>query len=389
MGEKAHIMKLRTYWIDDAERLGYEDHPLLISAFQDKSLIDFEHPTYGLMQVKIQALAIRRDDGERCAEIDVTLIEQMRVPLDIQLLPNIRSSAQEIFTAGQEQQKQKLAEDIKSKLQAKDAGMLTKIMEEGKTLLSQAQEYSDKARALAGSVDGYIATATGFVNQIDNPTNTLQFMLDYGLQLPGLVLGPIARSVGKLAQLYNSTRNFPTQFLDNFQSGLDDIQAAFHEFGEKENGGYAPSAESEAAAEVMQTHLQIACAQAFALELAYIYDDDVRAASGDLELADVQVMNIRELEKSLAMAREMLDEAITNAREITALKDLSLSLLKHVNQIRLERERMITVQIDNPMPLHLVCLKYGLPYTDAERIHRVNKIRNPNFTSGEVLVYAG
>jgi hypothetical protein len=41
------------------------------------------------------------------------------------------------------------------------------------------------------------------------------------------------------------------------------------------------------------------------------------------------------------------------------------------------------------MPLHLVCLKYGLPYTDAERLLGVNRqIRNPNFADGEVLVYA-
>jgi uncharacterized protein (UPF0261 family) len=41
------------------------------------------------------------------------------------------------------------------------------------------------------------------------------------------------------------------------------------------------------------------------------------------------------------------------------------------------------------MPLHLVCLRYGLPYTDAERLVKVNKnIQNPNFASGAVSVYA-
>jgi prophage DNA circulation protein len=64
------------------------------------------------------------------------------------------------------------------------------------------------------------------------------------------------------------------------------------------------------------------------------------------------------------------------------------NLLNHVNSVRLEREKMIAVTLDNPMPLHLVCLKYGLPYTDAERLLRINNIRQPNFTNGEVLVYA-
>jgi hypothetical protein len=48
---------------------------------------------------------------------------------------------------------------------------------------------------------------------------------------------------------------------------------------------------------------------------------------------------------------------------------------------------MQAVVLDNAMPLHLVCLKYGLPYQAAERLIRVNNIPNPNFTAGEVMVY--
>jgi hypothetical protein len=40
------------------------------------------------------------------------------------------------------------------------------------------------------------------------------------------------------------------------------------------------------------------------------------------------------------------------------------------------------------MPLHLVCLRYGLPYTAAERLLTINSIVNPNRVAGEVNVYA-
>ena len=64
------------------------------------------------------------------------------------------------------------------------------------------------------------------------------------------------------------------------------------------------------------------------------------------------------------------------------------ALLNQVNTVRLEREKMIAVTLDNPMPLHLVCLRYGLSYKDAQRLIAVNNIRHPNFTSGGINVYA-
>jgi hypothetical protein len=98
-------------------------------------------------------------------------------------------------------------------------------------------------------------------------------------------------------------------------------------------------------------------------------------------------MNINELEATLAIVRTRIEAAVEKAREIDSLKTMAVALLNHVNSVRLEREKMAKVVLDNPMPLHLVCLKYGLPYQDAERLIRVNNIPAPNFTSGEVMVY--
>ena len=64
------------------------------------------------------------------------------------------------------------------------------------------------------------------------------------------------------------------------------------------------------------------------------------------------------------------------------------TLLEHVGTIKLEREKILTVVLDNPMPLHLVCLRYGLPYNYAERLSSINTIPQPNFTDGEVSIYA-
>ena len=100
-------------------------------------------------------------------------------------------------------------------------------------------------------------------------------------------------------------------------------------------------------------------------------------------------MNVREIETTLYVAREMILTAVVLSRQNESLKKTARLLLQHVNIIKLERERIIRITLDNEMPLHLVCLKYGLPCQAAERILAINNISNPNFVSGSIDIYAG
>jgi len=100
------------------------------------------------------------------------------------------------------------------------------------------------------------------------------------------------------------------------------------------------------------------------------------------------VMNIREIEETLFLSREAIQEAVELTRQNQLLKKMAELLLYHVNEIKLERERIMMVNIDNVIPLHLVCLKYGLPYHAAERIMAINTIKKPNFTFGRQSIYA-
>jgi len=51
-------------------------------------------------------------------------------------------------------------------------------------------------------------------------------------------------------------------------------------------------------------------------------------------------------------------------------------------------ERLVEVEILKPTPLHVVCHRHGLPYNVAERLVLLNRIRNPSFVQGKVLLYA-
>ena len=63
------------------------------------------------------------------------------------------------------------------------------------------------------------------------------------------------------------------------------------------------------------------------------------------------------------------------------------ALKEHVNKIKLKRERIVTVRIQDPIPVHLLCMQYGLPYMAAERICAINNFWCPNFIGGEVKIY--
>jgi len=379
MGQKPHTIRFKCWFWDDAEQQSYDTHTLLLDALKEKSLLDFVHPKYGLMQGKIMSIVVQHDDQERCASLEINFIEQGRVNLEVAAPTPVQAAVEDAYITGQVEQEELLSSDIAEAI-PEDSGAVSKALDSAMGLLDQAQEYSNKMRAFVGAVDGYIAVAESVVNQVMSPGNSLQATITYAANLPGRILGPIAGAVEKVALLYTSLKNFPGQFIDNLDDAFDDLLDAFDEFAGDHN-------DTTGAATVMRDCLEIACAQRLALEAAAIYDTDNTVAADPLSDPDFQVMNINELEATLAIVRTRLEAAVEKAREMDSLKTMAVALLNHVNNVRLEREKMQAVVLDNAMPLHLVCLKYGLPYQDAERLIRVNNIPNPNFTAGEVMVY--
>jgi hypothetical protein len=107
-----------------------------------------------------------------------------------------------------------------------------------------------------------------------------------------------------------------------------------------------------------------------------------------------KVLTANELDESLARIREMLKDATTAARAIGCASAVPVlakqadELTRYINVIKLERDRIITVEAENPMPLHLICLRHGLPYSYADRICTINDFWNPTFCEGEVRIYA-
>jgi len=123
------------------------------------------------------------------------------------------------------------------------------------------------------------------------------------------------------------------------------------------------------------------------------------------------LITIDEIERALTNVRTEIQVSVEGAREnivlpvlppsavgegiskiepqiIEQMKELARQLFLHANEIKLEREKIMKVEVENESPLHLICLKYGLDYNAADRIHAINNIENPNFTKGNIGIYA-
>jgi prophage DNA circulation protein len=381
MGQKAHTIRVRCYFWDDAEQQTYAKHVTLLDILADKNLLDFVHPKYGLLKGKIESIVVLHDDSIRKATVDISFVEQMRGSLNIAPSQSVLSATEEAYTEGQIQQTDILSADIRNAIPTADAGAVTDSLDAATGILTQMQGYSGVTRDFVAQAEKNISAAEAVVNTVESPVNSLQATITYSLTLPGRILGDLSGAVEKVARLNDSLWNYPSQFISKLNIAFDDLQNSFDDLADG-----AATAGGQSAAAIMSTHLKIASAQRLALEAAAIYADDEQAFKDND--TDFQAMNINELESTLAIVRARIEAAIETARDMDTLKIMAAALLTQVNSVRLEREKMIAVTLDNPMPLHLVCLRYGLPYTDAERLVNVNNIPQPNFTSGEIKVYA-
>lgn len=382
-GQKARTIRMRCYfWDDGAGHATYDAHLTLIAGLESRELQELLHPRYGLIKVCVEQLHVRHDDRLRTAEVDLTFIENMRTPLEPVYTPDVEAVLEEAFAASTREQLDEFSADMTAALGPEAAGIMAVELNPELGIVEQLQGVSLTARAWLTTVEVYVSTMEAQLTTVVNPANGLVAAISYGVNLPGRVIGATARCVERYAELYNSAVNAPVRFLDSLTLGLLDLELACGQFGKTVRlAGSAQVACSAGrvyrADETARTgQLQREGTPAFDLLGSYRYPEATAAA-----------MTVTELETTLAAVRGYLQGAVDLSRSAGAVKTMALQLLIHVNTVKLQRENIVQIRLDNVTPLHLVCLAQGLPYQAAERLLAINNIRNPNYTSGTVNVY--
>lgn len=401
MGQKARVVKFRCYFWDDdgADHATYDTHKELKKHLDSMEKSELVHPKYGPMKGSVESMAIRHDDRDRMAEIDITFVEELIEEVTSASRADIEAGAEEAYNNSIAEQKQEFGDDIVSALGAEARGILDKELDPAKGILEQFGEVSVTARNYLKDVESFVGGMEATLNTVANPANSLVATINYGTTLAGRVIGSVARCVERYAQLYDSLTGSPARFIDSMIFGTKALSKAMAAFGATTGAAGRPATSA-----TFSKTTAIAGASHTALQAAYLYkvDQDQRVAQKKAESVQAfdamgnytapdpvaPAMTVAELENSLAQVREYLQEAIDLSRQMTSLKEQAVQLQIHINNIKLEREKIVRVQLDNPMPLHLVCLRHGLPYSAAERVLAINAMRNPNFASGEVDVYA-
>lgn len=378
LGERARTIRLRCYWLGEQ----YAEHYRFLEYIKGRELFELTHPKYGLLKGRIESLSIRHDDRLETAEVDLAFVQSLEDQEPGRVYANVQAAGEEAFVASIDEQMDLLEMDFRTDLGAIAQEILAQQLAPELGILEQFTSVSLAARNMLKTADAYAGKLDGLLTAIPNPANSLLAAISFPPTLVGRVIGSLTRAVERQARALDTLRGAPERYLASLRDALGALAA--------ESGRFS-------------THTRIAGSRHLALEVGELYQADetgrqVQRRNEAVRSIDAlgryspppqvpQVMSVRELERSLVTVRSELQTAVAAARDQQALKAMARQLLEHVNQVKLERDRMMTVTLDNPMPLHLLCLRQRVSYRQASRLLAVNNIPQPNFTAGSVTVY--
>ncbi|MCX5785663.1 MAG: DNA circularization N-terminal domain-containing protein [Elusimicrobia bacterium] len=350
LGLKARTIGLRCYFYDE----NYSNHQSLIELAKEFDLLAFVHPVYGLTNVRIKKLVVHHDDQSRAAEIDLNLIEDGQVQANIKPWQDPKAEAEKEFNNSVAEQK---------------ASVLQKIL----TLGAKREAMAEAAIEKFGS----------FMTSVANPANTLASLVDYGTDLPGRFVEAAALAVERYAIAYETLRDAPAAFQAQLAAALKDLNAQFDKFGGQVDAASAARMGLEAAGffsadeQLSQTNNIMDQAAGF----------DVNGNRVSVSTDDT--LNSNEIETILALTNTAIQTAVEGDRGNDSLKRMAAVLYSAAAQLKKSAENVKVVRINNPTPIHLICLRYGLPYSAAPRLLALNpQIMDPNRVSGEISIYA-
>ncbi|MGD9642770.1 MAG: DNA circularization N-terminal domain-containing protein [Elusimicrobiales bacterium] len=347
MGAKAGTCSLRCFFSGET----YENHARLLEALKSLELLELVHPVYGLKKVRAERVVVRHDDNEGTAEVDISLVEDGSAAAQVKPWQDVKGEAEKAYEESVAEQKRSVLERIAA-LGAKGAALCeTAITRLGSLLVD-----------------------------VTNPANTLTGLIDYGTDLPGRFVQSAAQAAERYAIAYQTLRASPTAFMNSLAAGLLEMSNALDQF---------------------KTQGDAAGAARLAVEAAVFYaeDDQKRRSSPELKTgfdiegrrvssAPVETLNSAEIEAILAIADTAAQAALQGDRSQTAVKTLAAALYTAAAGLKRSAENVKRVYVNEPTPLHALCLRYKLAYSAAPRILALNpQIKDPNRVSGEILMY--
>lgn len=407
MGQNARTITMRCFFWDGPGHETYQGHYDLLTLLEEQDILELNHPQYGLLKVKIRSVNVRHDDRERTSEIDLSLIEDLRGEVQPVYREDVAGKTEIALSDCFGEAAEELAQDIRDALGPEASAILDQTLDAGQGIIDQFTDLTGAARAYVSKVDSIVSSMEATLNEIANPANSLIATINFATDLPGRVVQAIAETAERYVILFESIQDSPDRFIQSFESSMLELKDSLgitESTIDEETGNQVQQAQTAAEVNIAK-QIDITGSMTAAATVGQIYSDDeaerdtVRSqektasfdAEGNYTKAEPtpEILTINDIEKSLATIREYLQSAIDQARDVPSLKTMARSLLLHANKIKLEREKIIGIEVENETPLHLVCLANGLPYNMADRILSLNpNFQNPSEVYGTVSIYA-
>lgn len=383
MGMSARSIRFRAYWWDDT----YADHKDFLEHISKDAVNELQHPSYGLLKGRVKRVSVKHDDRLQTAEADIEFVEQKQglapaaspATAVVAATENALVQGQALMESGFVQAMQNIISAVEGA-----AAIAETYLDAAQSALEQIQGIVAKAQEYVAKIDTAVGDLENTLAAIENPVESVLATVQHTATLPGRVVKAAARAVERIAESISQNEG-PARFAGNFAAAIADLRVAVPDL--------APTIACAGALHGSMVMAQMLQADEDSRRAA-LAKEATRAvdAAGNIlaEEPTVWPATIDELEMSLETMRAALQEAIDLDRSNTALKATALALLRHVNQVKLERERIVVVTVNRPTPLHVICHQYGLSYQAADRIMALNpQIQNPSFVQGELRIYAG
>jgi pterin-4a-carbinolamine dehydratase len=379
MGVKARRFQIKTIWRKD----NYEQHQKFLDHVTLEQTNTLIHPEFGIIRGRVKSANVTHDSRRLCAEISIEFAEDKNPDA----VPTYNLSLEANLEDGFNKSMASLIDSIAAELAEEGLDPSVEV-DPNKSLGGQVPARKVSARALLAKMDQSVSALNKASNAVLNPVESAIGMFNYGASLPGAIIGAVARAVERTAMIANSAGNAPNIFVASMRSSVSRLVAAVPALGRQ---------------------IMVAAANIAALFTGKMFNEDESKKTALRRIEDTperrydrtapkvspppKVLTASELDESMARVREMVLDGITAARAIGCTPAVSVlasqadELTRYINVVKLERDRIIVVEAENPTPLHLICLRHGLPYTYADRICTINSFWNPTFCLGEVKLY--
>lgn len=409
MGLEARSVRLKAIFFGDK----YKNLEDFIEALKEQGFGYLNHPVFGSIKAIPETVSIRHDERAYHAEADITFLEHLELAVSrVAAYVDTGGVAEEAAIAAGEAEAN-LADTLS------EAGIPDNIPTAGlgtSGYMATMAGYAGSVRSAMSTVSSVVGTVQGYINSATVPFKLITSAVNYATSLPGEILGSIAGAIESVAGAYQSLINAPGKFVDSLNHGLNKVETALGDF----EGDSKPSSEAARIALALKAswHVSKASALSVAAVIELAADEAAEkgeslslkkygmestsargATAGQGTTARTQIMTITEVDAVAAIARESVKAAIEAVRAAygTSGYGLELSLKKQAlivqqaaDVVRLKRERITDYEVPSDMPLHILAFNLYGDIKEADRLLRINNIKNPNFLkAGETLrVYA-